>query len=70
MLIASHRDIAQESNTAQVTGNILGTLWNITMNAKELIIRPSEAILSPLNAIGSRTTLLLTAFFGSEAGLV
>ncbi|KAN0135856.1 hypothetical protein V8E53_006308 [Lactarius tabidus] len=65
--------ITQEPNLAQRTRGTLDTLWKITLNAKELIVRPSEAILRPVllpNAIRLRTTLLLTAFFGSEAGLV
>ncbi|KAN0135854.1 hypothetical protein V8E53_006306 [Lactarius tabidus] len=63
----------QKSNFVQGTGGTLDTLWYITLNAKELIVCPREAISRPIilpNAIRSHTALLLAAFFGREAGPV
>ena len=66
MLMSSLRAITQEPKAAQGTKGTLDALWRITLNAKELVIRPSQEISGPVllrDFLQSRKTLLLTAFF-------
>lgn len=72
--VASVRAITQEPDAAHgtVTMGTLDALWCIALNAKDLIIRPTQAISEPIlvkNVIRARTTLFLAAFFlsGSQS---